>query len=295
MRQHLSSPARFPAIAAARRLHLALASALVAATVASADTTVVTFAKGDAGGWVGPAGPGGTTSVVSTGGNPTWNMRTVFNNFGITFFNNVNAAFLGDYTTSQSATIAIDLRVEFLNFFGQNVSRPWLVEFRNYDLAQGGYPWTSVWFRFAQVSSASVAQWKTFTVTFDPRSTALPPGWQGYGAEDPVTYAPILPPGVTFRDVLAGVDVVAFTTLEPGMFFGFTDHTFRIDNVTVTRVPASTPGDVDGDGVVNAADLAALLAAWGACVAGDACPADLDADGSVGAADLAALLAAWTT
>ena len=274
---------------------VAAVSALGTGGAATADTTVVTFTKGDAGGWIGPAGSGGTTSVVSTGGNPTWNMRTVFNNFGITFFNNANAAFLGDYTTSPSATVAIDLRVEFLNFFGQNVSRPWLVEFRNYDLAQGGYPWTSVWFKFAQVSSASVAQWKTFTVTFDPRSTALPPGWQGYGAEDPVTYAPVLPPGVTFRDVLEGVDVVAFTTLEPGMFFGFTDHTFRIDNVTVTRVPASTPGDVDGDGLVNATDLAALLAAWGACVAGQACPADLDGDGTVGATDLAALLAAWTS
>jgi len=288
------SPAAHPPGASRRRTPFFVASALVAATCAAADTTVVTFAKGDAGGWVGPTGPGGTTSVVSTGGNPTWNMRTVFNNFGITFFNNTNAAFLGDYTTSSSATVAIDLRVEFLNFFGQNVSRPWLVEFRNYDLAQGGYPWTSVWFKFAQVSSASVAQWKTFTVTFDPRSAALPPGWQGYGAEDPVTYAPVLPPGVTFRDVLEGVDVVAFTTLEPGMFFGFTDHTFRIDNVTVTRVPASTPGDVDGDGFVNATDLAALLAAWGACVAGQACPADLDGDGEVGATDLAALLAAWT-
>ena len=49
-------------------------------------------------------------------------------------------------------------------------------------------------------------------------------------------------------------------------------------------------GDLDGDGAVNAADLAALLAAWGAC--GD-CAADLDGDGSVGAADLSILLAAW--
>jgi len=49
-------------------------------------------------------------------------------------------------------------------------------------------------------------------------------------------------------------------------------------------------GDLDGDGAVNAADLAALLAAWGAC---DGCAADLDGDGSVGAADLSILLAAW--
>jgi hypothetical protein len=42
--------------------------------------------------------------------------------------------------------------------------------------------------------------------------------------------------------------------------------------------------------VVNAGDLAALLAAWG----GKGGPADLDGDGTVGASDLAILLAAWT-
>ncbi len=50
-------------------------------------------------------------------------------------------------------------------------------------------------------------------------------------------------------------------------------------------------GDLDGDGAVGAADLAALLAAWGAC---DGCAADLDGDGVVGASDLAVLLAAWS-
>ncbi len=50
------------------------------------------------------------------------------------------------------------------------------------------------------------------------------------------------------------------------------------------------PADLTGDGVVNAADLAVLLAAWGS--AGS--PADIDGDGTVGAQDLAALLARWT-
>jgi hypothetical protein len=52
------------------------------------------------------------------------------------------------------------------------------------------------------------------------------------------------------------------------------------------------PADLDGDGLVGAADLSALLSAWGArgTAAGDA---DIDGDGSVGAADLAALLGAW--
>jgi len=48
-------------------------------------------------------------------------------------------------------------------------------------------------------------------------------------------------------------------------------------------------GDINADGFVNAADLGALLSAWGST--GGA--ADLNGDGSVGAADLSILLAAW--
>lgn len=50
------------------------------------------------------------------------------------------------------------------------------------------------------------------------------------------------------------------------------------------------PADLDGNGTVEAADLAVLLGAWGAA---DAPAADLTGDGSVDAADLAALLASW--
>ncbi|MCZ6655018.1 MAG: hypothetical protein O7D91_18575 [Planctomycetota bacterium] len=49
-------------------------------------------------------------------------------------------------------------------------------------------------------------------------------------------------------------------------------------------------GDLNGDGVVDAADLAILLGSWGPC---EQCPADFDGDGSVSAADLAILLGSW--
>lgn len=49
------------------------------------------------------------------------------------------------------------------------------------------------------------------------------------------------------------------------------------------------PADIDGNGAVNGADLAALLAGWGFPGA-----SDLDASGTTDAADLAILLAAWT-
>ncbi len=58
---------------------------------------------------------------------------------------------------------------------------------------------------------------------------------------------------------------------------------------------SACPADVNGDGAVNASDLAELLAAWGVCPAGANCPADIDADGGVGATDLSILLSNWNS
>jgi hypothetical protein len=278
---------RFP-----HRARLApLALPLLAATFAAAQTTTVTFDQGTEG-WSGPQGFGGGTVIEPTGGNPGANLRTIFNDFGVSFVNATNAAFLGDLTTADEITISIDLKVQQISFFGQPVPRPWLVEFRDLDGASGGYPYNSVWFLFDTISAATHGGWTTFSVTFDPRSKALPPGWGGYGDEDPTTFEPRLPPGTTFADVLASVDRVVFTTLQPGFFFGFTDFDLRLDNISIARSTGS-PADLNGDGVVNGADLAILLGAWGACPKGAPCPADLDGDGGVGGADLAILLGAW--
>jgi hypothetical protein len=59
--------------------------------------------------------------------------------------------------------------------------------------------------------------------------------------------------------------------------------------VTFTPPPPPNPADLNGDGVVNAADLATLLANWSTPG-----PGDLDGDGTVGSSDLTILLAAWT-
>lgn len=60
-------------------------------------------------------------------------------------------------------------------------------------------------------------------------------------------------------------------------------------SLTITPVPA-IPGDINGDGVVNAADLSVMLAAWGSSLA----IADLNGDGLVDGNDLGLLLSAWT-
>lgn len=51
------------------------------------------------------------------------------------------------------------------------------------------------------------------------------------------------------------------------------------------------PADLNGDGIVDGADLGALLGAWGPC--SGSCPADLDGNGQVDGADLGALLGDW--
>ena len=206
------------------------------------NTTTVDFESG-AEGWVGPTGGGGNTFIDPTGGNGGGaGLHTVFTDFGITFFNNTNSAFLGDYTQFDQVTISMDIIVHELNFLGLPTPRPWLVELRDFDTAQAGYPWTSVWFLFDTISESGNSSWTTYSVTIaDPTSTTLPAGWEGYGAEDPVTFEPILPPGVTFADVLSGVDEMAFTTFQPGFFFSSSLYDIVVDNISITTESSGSP------------------------------------------------------
>ncbi|MBL9149259.1 MAG: PQQ-dependent sugar dehydrogenase [Phycisphaerae bacterium] len=54
----------------------------------------------------------------------------------------------------------------------------------------------------------------------------------------------------------------------------------------------AVPGDIDGDGIVNGADLGILLGSWGKCTA--PCAADLTGDGIVDGGDLGSLLGFWS-
>lgn len=77
--------------------------------------------------------------------------------------------------------------------------------------------------------------------------------------------------------------------MDPG---GFPTQWRQAIETAVSAASApECPGDVNGDGVVTAADLSEMLSAWGN-TAGFG-PADRDLDGSVGTADLAVLLASW--
>ncbi len=215
-----------------------LALALAAGTALAGTTTVVDFNDGTTQGWDGPQGFGGATSVDPTYGvGGSGGLRTQFNNFGIDFYNNTNSDFLGDYTQYESVTVSVDLRIDQIGFAGLGITRPFALELRSFDLAADGYPWASVYLLFDWYGADSFNGFMTLSATFDPNATELPAGWGGFGGpEDPVTFEPQLPAGVTFADIMGDVDEIAFTTILPGYFFTFDDYDVTLDNISITRV-----------------------------------------------------------
>jgi len=202
-------------------------------------TTVSDFDDGTFQGWQGPQGIGGATFIDETGGvDGSGAMRTEFNNFGIQFRNDTDQ-FVQDLTQFESVTLSVDVKVDRLGTF-LPANRPWIVELRDFDTAEGNTPWSSVFFSFeGGISEANNSEFTTFSVTIDnPSSGVLPEGWGGFGAEAP-DGSDVLPDGVTFADVLSGVDQFAFSTLEPGFFFPSEQFDVTLDNITIsTVVPA---------------------------------------------------------
>ncbi|MCA9275137.1 MAG: hypothetical protein KDA29_03845 [Phycisphaerales bacterium] len=221
--------------------HLITIVALSAGTALAGTTTTVDFEDGMAHGWEGPQGIGGSSFIDPTYGNGGGaGLRTQFNNFGIDFYNNTNSDFLGDYTQYESVTVSVDLRIDQIGFTGLGISRPFALELRSFDLASDGYPWASAYLLFDWYGAHSFDGYITLSTTFDPNATDLPIGWGGFGGpEDPDTFEPQLPPGVTFADLLSDVDEIAITTILPGYFFTFDDYDVTLDNISITRtVPA---------------------------------------------------------
>ena len=96
--------------------------------------------------------------------------------------------------------------------------------------------------------------------------------------------------------VVASHTTAAFGALYASNLFATTDaapgssNAFGyFDDLVLAAVSPSTPcpADLNADGTVDAADLAALLGAWGTAAG------DVNGDGTTDAADLAALLGAW--
>ena len=213
--------------------------------VAQPFSTTVSFDGGDNGGFTGNA------FFEPTGGNPDGNAHFNLETFGMELRTGAtgepaNEAFLGDYSTAELVTIGVDVRVDDLNFFGQQVPRNLGMVFVDDDI-QGPNGPSGLWFELGEISSMATSEWTRFELTIEDFSlTDLPPGWIGFGDEDPVTFEPILPDGATFASVLASVDQFQISTFEPGFFFGFTNFDVRIDNlsIAVTAIPEPAAGVV---------------------------------------------------
>ncbi len=210
-------------------------TAALAVAAGSASATVTTTFDAGTEGW----SVSGRDTIAPTG-NPGNGLDVeLLDVFGADIRNNTNGDFLGDLTRyGSSIAFSVDIKINSLDFFGQQVSRDLIVEVRDYD-NPNGYPWTSVWVNLGTISAAATGEWTTFSVVIDDTaSMALPAGWGGYGDEDPVTFEPILPAGRTFTSVLQSVDELAFTTFVPGFFFGFTNFDMQVDNISIITVPS---------------------------------------------------------
>lgn len=87
----------------------------------------------------------------------------------------------------------------------------------------------------------------------------------------------VLPPGGTANLLLSG-DVTSIAL-----------DTTIVATIVIDGVRAAVPGDVNGDGAVDAFDLAAVLSSWGSTGG----PGDVNGDGVIDAADLAIVLSNW--
>lgn len=91
---------------------------------------------------------------------------------------------------------------------------------------------------------------------------------------------------------LAATDLPVDGSLQSNIVLGFggTGPTVTLGEVDVVETPTCVRVDFNGDGVVDGADLAPIIAAWGPC---DGCPEDLNKDGEVDALDLGLVFTEW--
>lgn len=246
----------------------ALAALLLGASALAQSSTVEGFDGGSDGGFTGNA------FFEANGGNPDGNAH----HFALIFFNElrtggigepVNPNFVGDYSGFDSVTFSVDIKVDSItDFIGNDISRPFGLKLIDRDIMGPSGP-SGVYVDLAVLSSFNQPNWTQVSATIDdPTSATLPPGWIGFGDEDPMTFAPILPAGATFASVLASVDEVHLTGATPGFFFGNANFDMRIDNVSL-QIGDPNIGAETCAGVPNSTGVGADLALSGSAVASD--------------------------
>jgi len=264
-------------------IFVATAIALCAGAAATAQTVIHTedFESGVAGTWH----MGGQEVFFPDPADPTNTYIGV--EYGDYYWINLRAdsasEVTGDLTRhGGELTFAIDAQVFQLdNWFGEPMdprSFPHVLELVDHPPAGSTDPSVSVYY-VGPGLPPQFSGWERFVYTIpNPTGAELPPGWGGTGAEDPVTFEPMLPPGRTWRSVLENVDEVRFTTAVPGYFYIPSFWEMGFDNIEVS-VADSTGcyADCDESGDLDFFDF---LCFQNAFAAGETY-ADCDTSGSL--------------
>lgn len=140
-------------------------------------------------------------------------------------------------------------------------------------LLNGGYAAAN---RVSTGAFASLNQWNEFIYRWN---VANGEGSLSLNGSEVATHTTTASGALYASNLFATTDAAPGTTNAFGYF----------DDLVLAAVSPSTPcpADLNADGTVDAADLAALLGAWGTAAG------DVNGDGTTDAADLAALLGAW--
>ncbi|MBL9121226.1 MAG: VCBS repeat-containing protein [Phycisphaerae bacterium] len=105
----------------------------------------------------------------------------------------------------------------------------------------------------------------------------------GTGVYGPATLVPV----GTSPETLIAAELNGDTTLDLAVTNALSNDVTLLLNESC--MPPANPADLNGDGVVNAVDLAILIGAWGGAGLGD-----INGDGTTDAVDLALLIGSWS-
>jgi len=236
-----------------QKLRTAVTALALAMTGVSggAFATTTTFSDGDEG-WTGNAYVDDSVGAPAPGFHTTPDVII----YGLSWRNENNPAFIGDYTSSSSVTISLDVLTNSIVYLGTFTEVPRNLFVKLTDVGDPDDFTDNVSLYYQLGTIAASPDWQHLSVTIgDTSATGLPDGWIGVDGDGNTT----LPPDRSFTDILAHVGTIEFTTFEPEMFYGDTLFDVIGDNFTVTRgdagavpEPASWAMMIFGLGAVGA-------------------------------------------
>ncbi|MCP3906366.1 MAG: hypothetical protein GY715_22325 [Planctomycetes bacterium] len=190
--------------------------------------------------------------------------------------------FTGDYNALGVTSVGVDLKTDFAGSTGGRPCTLMLI----HDNGTPGTPLddTAAYFMGPNIPAAG-AGWISYDYDVPSQEATLPTGWLLLNLGDSGA-----PPNHTWAQVIQDVNRVQFFYGDPTYFFIFQQWGLGMDNVRI-ETDAPVPGDVNGDGVVNFADILAIIGQWGFC---PGCAGDLDGDNNVGFSDILIVIGNWS-